>query len=509
MQIKQHIQFLLFIVGLSAAVIQAAPLYYISGQVQANAFPDDINNLPRTQSLVEVTSLADSMLATSSLGNYGLARYEANHTSAVVRAEVFAQNAQRSETEYDWANAEGYVHLVDTLTFTIPAGTYADGVEVTASGYYSLYLEATGRGQARGSFLASLGDVSLGTGPLQVDGFGGIDTLSLAEPFALTLPLIVPGTTLLDPLQVSHSIALSYGLTTSLVAGTQGSPALPMSASGWFDGFKGAYFTSLALNDGNVTWDSASGVFLSDPIPPAIALAKQTNGNQADAPNGGDVPRIAPGEAVTWTYEVTNIGGITLAFDEVSVSDSQPGVVPVLDPASDDGDLLLSPGESWVYTASAQALDLTSPPPAVTVVPGCGDSRNTYQNTGRADITGSTFFAEDPSHYCNPSEEDSDADGTLNDFDNCIFDPNGPLIPDAGGNIQRDTDADGYGNLCDPDFNNDLFVNAADLAYMKEHFFSADADADLNGDLLVNATDLARLKTLFFQAPGPSCCGTP
>lgn len=69
---------------------------------------------------------------------------------------------------------------------------------------------------------------------------------------------------------------------------------------------------------------------------------------------------------------------------------------------------------------------------------------------------------------------------------------------------QRDTDRDGFGNTCDPDFDNNLIVNATDLATFKTRFFTADPDADLNGDGFVNAADLAILKTFFFKPPGPS-----
>ena len=99
---------------------------------------------------------------------------------------------------------------------------------------------------------------------------------------------------------------------------------------------------------------------------------------------------------------------------------------------------------------------------------------------------------------------DADGDGAFNDEDNCILRANGPLIPDAGGNIQRDTDGDNYGNYCDPDFNGDGVVSAADLAYMKINFFTDDPDADLTGDGTVSAADLAILKTMFFGPPGPS-----
>ena len=69
---------------------------------------------------------------------------------------------------------------------------------------------------------------------------------------------------------------------------------------------------------------------------------------------------------------------------------------------------------------------------------------------------------------------------------------------------QRDTDNDGYGNACDPDFDNNLIVDASDLAYFKTVFLTADPDADFNGDGIVNSADLAILKTFFFEAPGPS-----
>ena len=88
-----------------------------------------------------------------------------------------------------------------------------------------------------------------------------------------------------------------------------------------------------------------------------------------------------------------------------------------------------------------------------------------------------------------------DSDTVLDGHDNCLFE---------GNTDQRETDGDGYGNICDPDFNNDGVVNSADLAYFKPLFFTGDQDADLNGDGLVNAGDLAILRQFFFEPPGPS-----
>jgi len=102
---------------------------------------------------------------------------------------------------------------------------------------------------------------------------------------------------------------------------------------------------------------------------------------------------------------------------------------------------------------------------------------------------------------------DTDADGVADFADNCRIISNGPLTPGIKPNqIQRDSNSDGYGNICDGDLNNDLFVNFADLAILKTLFFKPVAsfpgasEGDLNGDGFVNFADLAILKTLFFKA---------
>ena len=76
---------------------------------------------------------------------------------------------------------------------------------------------------------------------------------------------------------------------------------------------------------------------------------------------------------------------------------------------------------------------------------------------------------------------------------------------------QFDSNADGYGNVCDADLNNDDFVDFLDLGALKSVFFEEDADADLNGDNFVDFLDLGRMKAQFFDLPGPSgldCAGT-
>ncbi len=92
---------------------------------------------------------------------------------------------------------------------------------------------------------------------------------------------------------------------------------------------------------------------------------------------------------------------------------------------------------------------------------------------------------------------DSDGDGVSDLEDNCTLATN----PD-----QQDTNGDGFGNHCDPDLNNDLRVDFADLAILKSMFFTVgqNKDADLNVDGRVDFADLAILKSRFFSPPGPS-----
>lgn len=101
---------------------------------------------------------------------------------------------------------------------------------------------------------------------------------------------------------------------------------------------------------------------------------------------------------------------------------------------------------------------------------------------------------------------DSDNDGITDDADNCILVPNGPTLPDAGGNTQLDTDGDGIGNSCDCDFNQDDFCGGPDFTVFIGCFNQSTSGspeceaADMNGDGFVGGPDF----TLFiggFNAP--------
>lgn len=86
---------------------------------------------------------------------------------------------------------------------------------------------------------------------------------------------------------------------------------------------------------------------------PQIDVEKFTNGNQADQPTDNDVPIVAPGSTVTWTYRVTNTG--TVPITTVTLVDDRIGTITNITNQG-DGDAVLSPAEVWTYQATGTAV---------------------------------------------------------------------------------------------------------------------------------------------------------
>ena len=107
-----------------------------------------------------------------------------------------------------------------------------------------------------------------------------------------------------------------------------------------------------------------------------------------------------------------------------------------------------------------------------------------------------------------PLPDDGDGDGVDDDADNCTEVENAD---------QRDTDGDGFGNACDPDYNNDGAVGIPDFNAFRARFGLTDTDpgfdpaVDHNGDGAVGIPDFNVFRSYFGQPPGPSglaCAGT-
>jgi hypothetical protein len=130
------------------------------------------------------------------------------------------------------------------------------------------------------------------------------------------------------------------------------------------------------------------------------------------------------------------------------------------------------------------------------------------ESTGATLSVGNGFWPIAVTRAFGPGEGDLDGDGVADDQDNCLV---------VANPSQVDADADGYGNACDGDFDNDGDVDAQDFS---SHFmvcFSATVDTgvgcDMDGDGDVDAQDFSEGYMASFEAtsPGPSglaCAGT-
>lgn len=109
--------------------------------------------------------------------------------------------------------------------------------------------------------------------------------------------------------------------------------------------------------------------------------------------------------------------------------------------------------------------------------------------------------------YFPPASGDSDGDGDPDAADNCVN------VPNAN---QRDTDGDGYGNVCDADLNNDGMVStswgvispASQQGDLEKIQLTAsggpyNASHDLDGDNDVDVYDVSLAATQVWLPPGP------
>jgi uncharacterized repeat protein (TIGR01451 family) len=115
----------------------------------------------------------------------------------------------------------------------------------------------------------------------------------------------------------------------------------------------------------------------------SIDIEKFTCGVDADSETG---PSLVIGSTVTWTYEVTNIGGDPLS--NITVTDSDAGVTPVYVSGDDGNDDIMDVGEIWIYEAEG----IVTAGQYVNVGTATGDFTDILLNVHETDDF-------DPSHY--------------------------------------------------------------------------------------------------------------
>lgn len=187
-------------------------------------------------------------------------------------------------------------------------------------------------------------------------------------------------------------------------------------------------------------------------------------------------------------------GNIVYAADLAHYRDQILAVArPCDDGVDNDGDgatdFPADPGCTWIGDLSEH--------------PDCSDGIDN-DNDGAVDLadsfcTGAGDLREEP---------DADSDGVTDTEDNCLF---------AANPTQLDTDADGYGNACDGDYNDDGVVGTVDFMRFRLAFGATegspgwDPELDANGDGAIGTVEFTLVRGNFGAPPGPSglaCAGS-
>ncbi len=271
------LSFLLVYAGLHEPVHAAE--YYGSGAL----FLEDVLNdahgtgtleqrVDRNAGQVVATAIDDHQIILGPKGEFAKASYFGNLATGQVGALVQAVNAyDHNDDIWGETHATTWVQMVDTLYFTVPAGTYDNGVTVIARGFVHGSMDDSTWGQSRFSFAATLGTDQY---VLQDSGDSTVNhSVIVDNVFTLTDTLVQPGTTLNSDLTIRQGFNISLGGPATLVASTYGNKTgQKQDTSAVVDFYNTGGISSLSVTDG-VTWSSASGVLLSQvPLPPSLLL---------------------------------------------------------------------------------------------------------------------------------------------------------------------------------------------------------------------------------------------
>ena len=246
-------------VVLLASAKPCAADFFTAGSVRYAVCDDGLDTeeffdeIPGAEGRTDVSLEADYAFP---CGNNAAARASADLASGSLLTYAWAQYTDPNP--YWHTTGEARSRLREGLLFELAPGHYEDGAVVTVSGYLTGSLHSIG--PYPGTHATVTCQASFHGRDFE---FSSSENSLVSEPFALTAPLITPGSTLTETLEIPSVVY------ASLVTEAQVKPTEVSSARCDFGGtFR---FTEVEAPQG-VGWTSESGLFLTIPEPSTWVL---------------------------------------------------------------------------------------------------------------------------------------------------------------------------------------------------------------------------------------------
>jgi hypothetical protein len=443
----------------------------------------------------------------------------------IARQIIRKQNAHTFELLADESTdpVSPGANLTYTLTFGHPvAGTAAGVVLSFPLPVGTSFVSATGGGVESGGIVTwNL--------PALPAGQGGSRQVTVH-----IAPAVEAGTLLTTVARIQDGQPLPTSARVSVATAVQSGAPLRLSATATPNPARPTNVLDVDLTVNNDTGALISGAVLQARVPDTIVgFSEATTTGGADCNLSGNVNTTCEArERVVWGLPDIPAGG--------SVSVSMPPQIAggVFTPA--DGTLIrffsVVDGSQSVNTHSVRVGFADSDGDGVVDgVDNCGAIANSTQTDGDGDGVGD--LCDNCLALTNTNQSDVDVDLVGDSCDNCVTIANARLAATflttnswatlTGG--QRDDDHDGFGNICDGDFDNSGATTAADSAQYKASIGKAKvldtcgtagtrpcAIFDLNSanstessTTGISAADTGQYKLLIGSAPGPRCPTCP
>ena len=252
---------ILVVLAIFAILAVPAAAFHVAYDYVAYASDGDDITLMGDEYLIGQAHTHGDYTKSGGYGNYGTARFRASLKAATVSA--YAHSHGVPVNIYYTAYGDGRVELIelmDRLIYTVAAGTYPAGVQVSITGWANGTITSeVGAGAHAGCWVAHGAEVFDTT--LLTVGVAESGSIQVDEGFTLMQEIVAPGTTLLTATDYERVVRVQIYRGWAWAPGYNPGGGY-VTGDGIVDFTNGLRVTAVNVPPG-VTWTSESGQFLT------------------------------------------------------------------------------------------------------------------------------------------------------------------------------------------------------------------------------------------------------